>query len=135
MEITEIFEAYTNKIKTMEQESLLNDFLIEKKHDMEDIKKCFDLYGDYDENFQYYLYDYNEFLEDVIFQNVKSYGEEYFNGFIKVFDYMSDDEQKRYVFHTEIKDSDEYFSNNYIDWKNESWMDRCLNYILEARLK
>lgn len=65
---------------------------------------------------EFYLYDFDSFLDHHIYEQNKSQGEEFAEGFNYVFDFLSTDEQRSFIFHKEIKYADNLYSNNYREY-------------------
>lgn len=67
---------------------------------------------------EFYLYDFDSFLDNHIYEYNRSQGEEFAEGFSYVFDSLSTDEQRSFIFHKEIKYSDNLWSNNFREYHN-----------------
>lgn len=67
---------------------------------------------------EFYLYDFDSFLDNRIYEHNRSQGEEFAEGFSYVFDSLSSDEQRSFIFHKEIKYADNLWSNNYREYHN-----------------
>ena len=86
---------------------------------------------------EFYLYDFDSFLDHHIYEHNRSQGEEFAEGFNYVFDSLSSDEQRSFIFHKEIKNSDNLWSNNFREYYDapthaeEHTAARKLIYIVE----
>lgn len=86
---------------------------------------------------EFYLYDFDSFLDHHIYEQNRSQGEEFAEGFSYVFDFLDSDEQRAFIFHKEIKYADNLYSNNCREYFNaptrteEHVAARKLFYIVE----
>ena len=67
---------------------------------------------------KFYLYDFDSFLDHHIYQYNRCRGEQFAEGFNYVFNSLSLDEQRSFIFHKEIKNADNLYSNNYREYHN-----------------
>jgi hypothetical protein len=122
----------------------VNDFFNQFGHNEEEVFEMFDeladdiLNGNFPENQQVRLYDYDSFLQEYVEEDIACRGRDYKEGWETVFHSLGSDEQRKFIFHYYIKHSNCFDANNVREWQNQIYndskkvyYDRCLFYILE----
>ena len=121
---------------TEEMQQTITDFESRHStHDIENIRAALETIvydtanGHYDrDTIEISLYNYDDFLRFYVLENMED--PDFKEGFEFVFDKLSDDEQRRFIFWQYVRHADDLFANNSGNY--ECHMDRCLFWIAQV---